>query len=101
MKLSAHASSKTLHGRLRSDKGWYLVTGGMRLDSVTEVTLNELVRAPALGHGRFVRLENGAYVEIEARIRRVIAALKRGQFRAALGRRATLAEERAVRARAS
>ena len=76
LKLSAHASSKTLHGRLRSDKGWYLVTGGMRLDSVTEVTLNELVRAPALGQGRFIRLESGAYVEIEARIRRVIAALK-------------------------
>ncbi|MEI9938253.1 MAG: DEAD/DEAH box helicase [Pseudomonadota bacterium] len=76
MKLSAHASSTTLHGRLRSDKGWYLVTGGMRLDSVTEVTLNELVRAPSLGQGRFVRLENGAYVEIEARIRRVIAALR-------------------------
>lgn len=76
MKLSAHASSKTLHGRLRSDKGWYLVTGGIRLDSLTEVTLNELIRAPALGQGRFVRLESGAYIEIEARIRRVIAALK-------------------------
>jgi len=76
MKLSAHASSKTLHGRLRSDKGWYLVTGGMRLDSVTEVTLSELLRAPALGQGRFVRLESGAYLEVEARIRRVIAALK-------------------------
>ena len=76
MRLSAHASSKTVHARLRSDKGWYLVSGGMRIDSVTEVTLNELVRAPALGHGRFVRLESGAYVEVEARIRRVIAALK-------------------------
>jgi len=76
MRLSAQASSKTLHGRLRSDKGWYLVTGGMRIDSVTEVTLNELVRAPALGQGRFVRLESGDYVEIEARIRRVIAALR-------------------------
>jgi len=76
MKLSAHVTSKTMHGRLRSDKGWYLVTGGMRLDSVSEVTLNELVRAPSLGHGRFVRLASGAYVEIEARIRRVIAALR-------------------------
>ncbi|MEI9949810.1 MAG: DEAD/DEAH box helicase [Pseudomonadota bacterium] len=82
MKLSAHASSKTLHGRLRSDKGWYLATGGMRLDSVTEVTLSELVRAPSLGQGRFVRLESGAYVEIEARIRRVIAALRNSAPRA-------------------
>ncbi|HEX2671402.1 MAG TPA: DEAD/DEAH box helicase, partial [Polyangiaceae bacterium] len=76
MKLSALASSKTLHGRLRTDKGWYLVTGGMRIDSVTEITLNELLRAPALGNGRFVRLASGAYVEIEARIRRVLAALR-------------------------
>ena len=76
LKLSAYASSKTLHGRLRTDKGWYLVTGGMRVDSITEVTLNELVRAPALGNGRFLRLESGAFVEVEARIRRVIAALK-------------------------
>lgn len=76
MRLSALASSKTLHGRLRTDKGWYLVTGGMRIDAVTEVTLNELLRAPALGNGRFVRLASGAYVEIEARIRRVLAALR-------------------------
>ena len=76
MKLSALASSKTLHGRLRTDKGWYLVTGGMRIDAVTEVTLNELLRAPPLGNGRFVRLASGAYVEIEARIRRVLAALR-------------------------
>lgn len=76
MRLSALASSKTLHGRLRTDKGWYLVTGGVRIDSVTEITLNELLRAPALGHGRFVRLANGAYVEVEARIRRVLAALR-------------------------
>jgi len=76
LKLSAYASSKTLHGRLRTDKGWYLVTGGLRVDSVTEVTLNELVRAPSIGNGRFLRLESGAFVEVEARIRRVIAALK-------------------------
>lgn len=76
MKLSALASSKTLHGRLRTDKGWYLATGGMRIDSVTEITLNELLRAPPLGNGRFVRLANGAYVEVEARIRRVLAALR-------------------------
>src|SRR6478736_527969 len=76
MKLSALASSKTLHGRLRTDKGWYLVTGGMRIDSVTEITLNELLRAPMLGGGRFVRLANGSYVEVEARIRRVLSALR-------------------------
>ncbi|HET7539723.1 MAG TPA: DEAD/DEAH box helicase [Polyangiaceae bacterium] len=76
MKLVAEVSSKTLHGRLRSDKGWYLVSGGVPVDSVTEIKLSELVRAPALGNGRFVRLASGAYVEIEARIRRVLAALR-------------------------
>jgi SNF2-related domain/Helicase conserved C-terminal domain len=76
MKLSAHVSSKTLHGRLRSDKGWYLVTGGMRLDSVTEVSLGQLLRAPAIGNGRFIRLENGDFLEVESRIRRVLSALR-------------------------
>jgi len=76
LKLSAQVSSKTLHGRLRTDKGWYLVTGGMPVDSLTELTLNDLVRAPALGNGRFLRLASGAYVEVEERIRRVIAALR-------------------------
>ncbi|MDF3069647.1 MAG: SNF2-related protein [Polyangiaceae bacterium] len=65
----------SLTGRLRVDKGWYLATGGLRLDDVNEVTLAELVHAPALAGGRFVRLENGDYVELEERIRRVIAAL--------------------------
>ncbi|HYP89308.1 MAG TPA: DEAD/DEAH box helicase, partial [Polyangiaceae bacterium] len=54
----------------------------MRVDDVNEVTLNELVHAPALAGGRFVRLENGDYVELEERIRRVIAALSASAARA-------------------
>lgn len=76
LKLSAQLTSKTLHGRLRTDKGWYLVTGGISVDSVTEITLNELLRAPMLDSGRFLRLASGAYVEVEERIRRVLAALR-------------------------
>jgi superfamily II DNA or RNA helicase len=68
-------SRASLHGRLRVEKGWYLATGGMRIDDVSEVTLRELLHAPALAGGRFVRLENGDYVELEARVRRVMAAL--------------------------
>ncbi len=71
-----------LRGRLRVNKGWYLATGGMSIDDVTEVTLSELVHAPALAGGRFVRLENGDYVEPEERIRRVLAALSAGAARA-------------------
>jgi superfamily II DNA or RNA helicase len=71
-----------LRGRLRVNKGWYLATGGLRIDDVDEVTLNELVHAPALAGGRFVRLENGDYVELEERIRRVLAALSASAARA-------------------
>ena len=71
-----------LRGRLRVNKGWYLATGGLRIDDVNEVTLNELVHAPALAGGRFVRLENGDYIELEERIRRVISALAAGAARA-------------------
>ena len=77
MKLaSASSSSKSLHGRLRTDKGWYLVTGGVRVDDLTVLTLNELSRAPALANGRYVRLQNGDYLELEARVQRVLAALR-------------------------
>jgi superfamily II DNA or RNA helicase len=68
-------SRSVLSGRLRVDKGWYLATGGLKLDEVTEVALSELVHAPALAGGRFVRLASGDYVELEQRMRRVIAAL--------------------------
>lgn len=76
LRLSALAHSRHLHGRMRVDKGWYLVTGGVQLDDVNAVTLSELALAPALGQGRFVRLPSGDYVEVEARLRRVVAALK-------------------------
>ena len=68
-------TSQSLHARLRVTKGWYLVTGGVRVDEVTEVALRELVRAPTLAGGRFVRLPSGDYLELEERIRRVMAAL--------------------------
>jgi len=82
MRLRGDGRRSALRGRLRVNKGWYLATGGLRLDDVNEVTLNELVHAPALAGGRFVRLENGDYVELEERIRRVIAALSAGAGRA-------------------
>jgi superfamily II DNA or RNA helicase len=75
LKLRGQASSKSLHGRLRCIKGWYIATGGVQLDDVTEVAIEELARAPATMSGRFLRLDDGDYVEIEARIRRVVAAL--------------------------
>ncbi|HEY6077362.1 MAG TPA: hypothetical protein VIW29_01075, partial [Polyangiaceae bacterium] len=84
--LRLHGDSRSvLSGRLRVDKGWYLATGGLKLDDLTEVALSELVHAPALAGGRFVRLPNGDYVELEARMRRVIAALGAAATRAKPG----------------
>ncbi|HVW28693.1 MAG TPA: DEAD/DEAH box helicase [Polyangiaceae bacterium] len=76
MRLGGKVTSGNLGVRLRATKGWYLVTGGVRLNQVTEIALRELVRAPVLAGGRFVRLPGGDYVEIEERIRRVMAALR-------------------------
>jgi superfamily II DNA or RNA helicase len=78
MKLRGTVSTKSLHGRLRSQKGWYIATGGIDLDDVTEVALRELVYAPAVAGGRFRRLANGDYVELEEKIRGVVAALAAG-----------------------
>jgi superfamily II DNA or RNA helicase len=68
---------RRLQARLRSIKGWYLATGGYRIDDVTEVALAELLRAPVVAAGRFLRLPTGDYVEVEARVRRVLAVLRR------------------------
>ncbi|MEJ7729253.1 MAG: DEAD/DEAH box helicase [Polyangiaceae bacterium] len=68
-------TSRSLHVRLRSRKGWYIASGSVDVDDVTQVALRELVRAPALAGGRFVRLEDGDYLEIDRRIRRTVAAL--------------------------
>ncbi|HVY32162.1 MAG TPA: DEAD/DEAH box helicase [Polyangiaceae bacterium] len=82
IRLRGDGRAAAFHGRLRVNKGWYLATGGLRLDDINEVALSELVHAPALASGRFVRLENGDYVELEERIRRVVAALSAAGLRA-------------------
>jgi superfamily II DNA or RNA helicase len=76
LRLSAQARAGALHGRLRVDKGWYLVTGGLDLADVNPISLSELSTLPSVARGRFVRLPNGDFVELEARIRRVVAALR-------------------------
>ncbi|HEY3497519.1 MAG TPA: DEAD/DEAH box helicase [Polyangiaceae bacterium] len=64
-----------LHGALKRSKGWYLVTGGVALDDLTEVALAELATLPFTKSGRFLRLPNGDFVEVERRARRVLALL--------------------------
>lgn len=82
VRLRGDGRAAAFHGRLRVNKGWYLATGGVQLDDINEVALTELVHAPALAGGRFVRLENGDYVELEERIRRVLSALSAAALRA-------------------
>ncbi len=74
-RLAGSASSSSLKCTLRRRKGWYLLGGTAVLDSGVEIPLAELVAAPVVGRGRFVRLASGDLVEIEARIRRVMNAL--------------------------
>jgi hypothetical protein len=75
VRLRGRATSKSLHGSLRRKKGWYLATGGLRLDDGTEIAIAELTQGAVVAGGRFVRLPNGDYVAIEERVRRVMAAL--------------------------
>ncbi|HTV20409.1 MAG TPA: SNF2-related protein, partial [Polyangiaceae bacterium] len=75
VRLRGRATSKSLHGSLRRKKGWYLATGGLRLDDGTEIAIAELTQGVAIGNGRFVRLPNGDYVAVEERVKRVMAAL--------------------------
>src|SRR5262249_30187398 len=56
-------------------KGWYLVTGGVHIDEVTSFDLAELATMPFTKSGRFLRLPNGDFVEVERRARRVLALL--------------------------
>jgi hypothetical protein len=62
--------------KLRRNKGWYLATGGLKVDDLEEWSLDQLMAMPATSSGRFVRLPNGDYIEVEQRVRRVMDALR-------------------------
>lgn len=65
----------SVRGVLRRTKGWYIVTGGVRIDDVTEIALSELVRMPFTRSGRFIRLPTGDFIEVERQLRRALLAL--------------------------
>jgi superfamily II DNA or RNA helicase len=79
-----------LHGALKRSKGWYLVTGGMRIDDAMSLDLAELATLPFTKSGRFLRLPNGDFVEVERRVRRVLALLANAAEVPRRGRRAEL-----------
>lgn len=68
-------TSATLHGSLRRIKGWYLVNGSIPLDDVSSIDLADLLRMPFTKSGRFIRLPSGDFLEVERRIRQVLAGL--------------------------
>lgn len=75
LRLRARLSSGALTASLRAVRGWYLLSGQVPLDEVDSIRLADLARAPLLAQGRFVRLPDGSYAELDARLRRVVAAL--------------------------
>lgn len=76
LRLRGQVSSTSLKAQLRCVKGWYLAQGSVSLDGLNALSLAELVRGAPLASGRFLRLPQGDYVEVEERMRRVIAALR-------------------------
>ncbi len=74
--LRGQVSTKNLHATLRSRKGWYVLSGSIELDNVTHLSLAELTRMPSLVRGRFIQLKNGDFIEVEKRVRRVLASLQ-------------------------
>jgi superfamily II DNA or RNA helicase len=79
-----------LHGALKRNKGWYLVTGGVRIDDVMSLDLAELATLPFTKSGRFLRLPNGDFLEVERRARRVLSLLAHAAEAPKRGRRAEL-----------
>lgn len=75
LRLAGSACMAGLRGALRSDKGWYLLSGSIAIDQVTSISLAQLARAPFSHGGRYLRLPSGAYVALEGRVRRLAAVL--------------------------
>lgn len=78
LRLRGTARSSNLHGQLRCIKGWYLARGEVKLSEVDHLSLEQLAKAAPVGLGRFVRLADGDYVEVETKVRRVLACLRSG-----------------------
>ena len=68
-------TSASLQGSLRRVKGWYLVNGSVQIEDVSELNLGDLLRMPFTKSGRFVRLPSGDFLEVEQRVRQVLAKL--------------------------
>lgn len=75
IRVRGSVGASQLRGALKRRKGWYLLTGGVQLDDSTSLDFAQLLTLPLVARGRFVRLPNGDLVELEHKVRRVMAAL--------------------------
>ncbi len=75
LRLRASVSRKSLRGGIRRAGDFFLATGSLEVDSELTLDLEELLRLSAESSGRFLRLENGDYLEIERELRETLEAL--------------------------
>jgi hypothetical protein len=74
--LRASVGHRALRGTLRHEKGWFLASGTLAIDSELSLDLQQLVELLADGSHRFVKLESGEYLELEQELRDVVDALR-------------------------
>jgi superfamily II DNA or RNA helicase len=79
LRLRAALSRKSLRGSVRRAGDFFLATGSLEVDSELTLELEELLRLAGDSTGRFLRLENGDYLEIERELREIIEALSSAQ----------------------
>jgi hypothetical protein len=80
LRLRATLSRKSLKGSIRRAGDFFLATGSLEVDSELTLDLEELLRLAGDSSGRFLRLENGDYLEIERELRQTIEALSTAEI---------------------
>ncbi len=68
-------TASSISGSLRRIKGWYLVNGSVDIEAVTPLAFSELLTLPFTKSGRFLRLPDGGFLEVERRVRQALVTL--------------------------
>jgi len=79
LRLRGKVSRKSLRASISRASDFFLATGSLEVDSELSLELEELLGLAGDSPGRFLRLENGDYVEIERDLRETLEALVTGQ----------------------
>jgi superfamily II DNA or RNA helicase len=75
LKLRGKARRRALGGRIRMEGGILFARGALQVDEALSVELDELLALVADRPGRFVRLDNGDYLELEQELRATLDAM--------------------------